>query len=298
MCGGCANGHYSFFDSCEECPGGRYSSESTMVTIIAWIIVIVLWNVMEVLAETYLTMNTLLLYMQCLSIAQEFAVPWPDSLSAVTTFFSIADFDIGVVDPACVMEWNYYIASGFTLMLPLIFGFFSLLNCVLATIWVRTVGRRRVMGLTLPFFIESEKDLPPFFRQCCATFMSILVILYNELCKKSFSSFLCDTLPDGKQFLTADPTVECGTRDHQTMIGFSILGILVYVVGVPAFFGYVLWRKRQVDELKKVETCEMYGFLYLGIRPDMYGWQLVMLLRRFCLCFIMIFLSRWYVAPS
>ena len=54
-----------------------------MLTILAWIIVIVLWNLMEILAETYPTMTTVMLYMQCLSIAQEFTVPWPDGLSAV-----------------------------------------------------------------------------------------------------------------------------------------------------------------------------------------------------------------------
>lgn len=294
MCGGCASGYYSFFDSCEECPNGRFSSDSTMLTIIAWLIVILLWNVMEVLAETYVTMNTLMLYMQCLSIAQEFAVPWPDGLSAITSFFSIADFDIGVVDPACIMEWDYYTASGFTLMLPLIFGFFSCMNCVLAIIWTKTIRRRRVCGVfTLPFFLEDEKELPSFFRQCGATMMSILVILYNELCKKSFQSFLCETLPDGKQFLSADPTVECGTSAHQTMIGFSVLGILVYVIGVPAFFGYILSKKREADELKNSETLELYGFLYRGLRPGMQKWQLVMLFRRFCLCVIMIFLSQW-----
>ena len=294
MCSGCAPGYYSFFDSCEECPNGRYSSDSTLLTIVAWLIVILLWNVMELLAETYFTMNTLLLYMQCLSIAQEFAVPWPDGLSAVTAAFSIADFDIGVVDPACIMEWDYYTSSGFTLMLPLIFGLFSGLNCVLAIIWTKTVRRRRICGvLTLPFFLEDETELPKFFRQCGATILSILVILYNELCKKSFQSFFCETLPDGTQFLSVDPTVECGTRAHQTMIGFSVLGILVYVIGVPAFFCYILSKMREADELKKSERIELYGFLYLGLRPGMHHWQLFMLFRRFSLCVIMIFFSQW-----
>jgi hypothetical protein len=92
---------------------------------------------MELLAETYMTMNTLLLYMQCLSIAQEFAVPWPAGLSAVTAFFSIADFDIDVISPQCIMSWDYYTSTGFTLVLPLIFGLFALANMGIGYAWSR-----------------------------------------------------------------------------------------------------------------------------------------------------------------
>jgi hypothetical protein len=77
-----------------------------------------------------------------------------------------------------------------------------------------------VSGISLSFFIDSEERLYEFFRERTASWMSILVILYNELCKKSFQSFLCEELPDGKLFLTTDPSVECGTSSHRIMLGF------------------------------------------------------------------------------
>lgn len=264
-----------------------------MLTILAWIIVIVLWNLMEILAETYPTMTTVMLYMQCLSIAQEFTVPWPDGLSAVMAVFAIADFDIGVVDPACVTNWDYYIATYFTLMLPFIFGFFSAMNMIFAYIWSTTVKRKRMMGITLGFFVETREELWSYCRKQGATFMSILVILYNELCKKSFQSFLCETLPDGVQFLTADPTVECGTAKHKTMIGVSCLFIIIYVLGIPGYFAYILYYNTHSDTLKTTESLELHGFLYLGHRPGLHAWSLVMLLRRFFLCCFLVFLSQW-----
>jgi hypothetical protein len=72
------------------------------------------------------------------------------------------------------------------------------------------------------------------------------------------------------------------------MCGCSVLGILVYVVGIPVFFGYVLWKKRKADQLNSAESCELFGFLYLGNKPGMYAWQLVSFARllkfafRFC----------------
>jgi hypothetical protein len=81
-----------------------------------------------------------------------------------------------------------------------------------------------------------------FAIQRLASWLSILVILYNELCKKSFQTFMCEKLPDGKSFLIADPDIECNTVRHHIMIGFSVFALIVYVVGIPAFFAWSLLR--------------------------------------------------------
>jgi hypothetical protein len=242
MCAGCADGFFNFFGACLRCPGGRGSRDSILVTVFAWAVVVFLWNALEILAQKYQTVGTLMLFMQCLSIVQDFSVPWPKDLRGVIAFFAIADFDIDVVSPQCFIHWDYYSATGFTLALPVIFLSISVLHVLLAYVWSKTVARRQIWGLRLPFMHAEIDRVYDFAIQRLASWLSILVILYNELCKKSFQTFMCETLPDGKSFLIADPDIECNTVRHHIMIGFSVFALIVYVVGIPAFFAWSLLR--------------------------------------------------------
>jgi hypothetical protein len=246
MCAGCACGYFNFFGACLQCPGGRGSRDSILVTVFAWVAVVILWNALELMAEKYQTMSTLMLYMQCLSIVQEFSVPWPSGLRGVIAFFAISDFDIDVVSPQCFIHWDYYRATGFTLALPVIFFMISALHVLLAYVWSRTIAKRQVWGFSLPFMHAEVERVYDFAVQRLASWLSILVILYNELCKKCFQSFMCKKLADGKSFLIADPTIECNTSQHHILIGFSTLGLIVYIVGIPAFFAWRLVRYVQI----------------------------------------------------
>jgi hypothetical protein len=59
---------------------------------------------------------------------------------------------------------------------------------------------------------------------------------YNALCTKCFATFGCDQLRDGTNVLAVAPYVACwDTLEHRSMIGVSIIGILAYVVGIPAY---------------------------------------------------------------
>ena len=174
-------------------------------------------------------------------LIQAFSVPWPSELRGIITFFAIADFDIDVLKPECVMDWNYYTATTFNLCLPLIFAFFSGLHVLLGFLWSRFVAKRQIYGIRLPFMQAEAERWRDFARERLSSLLSILVILYNELCKSSFQSFACAQLPDGKSFLYAEPTVECYTTEHIVLMVGSVLAIAVYVIGIPAYFGWKLY---------------------------------------------------------
>jgi len=52
-------------------------------------------------------------------------------------------------------------------------------------------------------------------------------------------------------------------------------------------------RLRIQDKLKDKQSLQIYGFLYLPFRPNMWSWQILMLFRRVFLCALMIFISPW-----
>ena len=290
ICSSCADGYYNFFDDCLKCFEG---SNGVAFTVFAWIVVIFIWNILQMAADKYQTMNTMLEYMQCLSIVQGFAVPWPAGLQGIITFFSIADFDIDVVSPQCIMQWNHMHGSIFTFLLPFIFFAFSGMHVLIAFLWSVTIARRQIFGFRLPFMVAELERVHELAHKSFASWLTILVILYNVLCQRCFEAFVCDTLPDGTSVLVADPSIECNSAEHQGLLGFAIISLILYIVGIPTHFLWKLYTLRKNDKLKDKQALKTYGFLYLAYKPGMWGWQVFMLFRRFSLCFLMVFFQPW-----
>ena len=53
--------------------------------------------------------------------------------------------------------------------------------------------------------------------------------------------------------MAAEPSVECydfsSWNQHTTMFPICALGMIVYVLGIPVLFGYLLYRNHKVREL-------------------------------------------------
>ena len=71
MCMQCGPELHNILGFCMGCPGG------SLLTIIEWVLVVLLWTGIQSLAKIYPTLDLLLLYAQCLSIIQGFNAPWP-----------------------------------------------------------------------------------------------------------------------------------------------------------------------------------------------------------------------------
>jgi len=87
----------------------------------------------------------------------------------------------------------------------------------------------------------------------------------------------------------AAPEIECHTGAWNTYIGFAVLAIIVYAIGIPLVIVSVLIWGRQKQWLDAPEFILKYGALVLPYRERFYWWEVVNCLRKFILVLIIVF---------
>ncbi|CAN0006676.1 unnamed protein product, partial [Laminaria digitata] len=62
-----------------------------------------------------------------------------------------------------------------------------------------------------------------------------------------FKTFACDDgVVNGQNYRRADYSISCQSRTHEFFRIYAGLMILVYPIGIPALFFFVLWTKREL----------------------------------------------------
>ena len=95
--------------------------------------------------------------------------------------------------------------------------------------------------------------------------------------------------------LRIDPDQTCYTSDHWIMVVMASLGIIVYVIGIPAGMCVALLKYREQNKLKDCDVLTTLGFLYTDFEPGFWYWSIWICVRRFVLCMLMICL---YTVPQ
>ena len=160
------------------------------------------------------------------------------------------------------MVHRYWHAFVLNLVLPLISFLVGLMSTGTAWVWARFVKRRSIFGLHLSFMCVDYRDVRELILSWLAIAFPILHVLYGVLCVKAFSTFFCTKMLDGSWALTAAPDIVCWEGDHIIMIFISILAIIMYVVGIPAYVLFALLYAHKNDKFKDPEWLQVLGFLY------------------------------------
>ena len=295
LCSACRDGYFRAGVSCAECPDGKKSSMSVFVTVICWIAVITVWVTMNAIAASkYECLDVTLLFLQLISIVQNFSVPWPDDLKVVTQMFAVVNFDVDFVSPDCLFKWDHLTSVVFTFCLPIIWATALFGHYCLAWLWLKYVGTRSIAlarMIPLSIFVISEEELSDLRIKANVSLTTLLIVLYNAVCVKVFSSFMCTETSDGEFFLTTAPSVRCGSSSHAALQAMSVIALLVYVIGVPCMLYWVLSSLHKANKLSDQHELKKWGFLYLCFEPDFWWWPLVYLARRLLMCLLVVFVA-------
>ena len=69
-----------------------------------------------------------------------------------------------------------------------------------------------------------------------------------------FGIFMCEDLDNGDSFLKLDYSIDCNGEDQTSAVQFAMLMILVYPIGVPAFYGYLMHlNSKELHHLRRKE---------------------------------------------
>lgn len=96
-----------------------------------------------------------------------------------------------------------------------------------------------------------------------------------------------------------DLEIVCWEGQHQALINWvSVPAILIYVIGMPLYFLRVLYlNKKNIFNIKDKENLDVsdqtaievfvqrWGFLILGLKPEFWFWEIVVMLRKTIMIF-------------
>jgi len=118
-----------------------------------------------------------------------------------------------------------------------------------------------------------------------------LRLMYLPLCGRTFDMLRCTTVTDNVSRLSKDVDLVCWEGIHQNFMPVVVLAFLVYVIGVPASYIFVLFRGYRNNELYSKEHLRRWGLLYGRFEQEYFFWELMIMLRRMCVVVVRIFLN-------
>lgn len=141
-------------------------------------------------------------------------------------------------------------------------------------------------GFVMPFM---------FMMIFLTTVFVIIFLFYPSIIKQvafmlNCSPSVCTDLSTCHSFLLRDTSVDCSTTDYKLPQLTAILFFLVYGAGIP-IAGWMILRFHYND-LNTKQVMGRYGFLYAGYRRKRYFWEMLILLRKMLMVFIVVFLSQ------
>ena len=116
---------------------------------------------------------------------------------------------------------------------------------------VQTIGPILVGILILTIFIQSSIINPSNRDKAKSDFLSRIfsssLIIFPSTSTAVFQMFNCDDdFESGSSYLKADYRLECDGSEYDGYLGYALLMMLVYPIGIPLFYILCLWFIRGV----------------------------------------------------
>lgn len=119
--------------------------------------------------------------------------------------------------------------------------------------------------------------------------------VYASVSSTLFQAFACESLDDGRHYLRADYRVECDSPRHRAFQAYAGVMIVLYAAGIPAFYGALLFRDRDVlgrHQADRVDTARVTSTsdLWSPYRPEVFYYEVVECGRRILLTGVVVFI--------
>ncbi|CAM9270334.1 unnamed protein product [Chrysoparadoxa australica] len=165
-------------------------------------------------------------------------IDFPDILSKFFAFLSVFSFDFNwVLKAGCI--------NGLTFYDNLLLSTLGPLALAIALSLTFAIGCWKAKAT----YKDHERWLQAKVKQVKYRHITLLLVLcflvFPTTSSVIFSTFSCDTLESGVSYLRADYSLICNTPQHNSYKVYAYFMIVVFPIGIPALFWYVLWTKRQ-----------------------------------------------------
>ena len=235
-----------------------------------------------------IVMRMILTYLQMLSSVLQFRAKATEAVQQVLGVTDTVGQSVFSFPPLqCVFNPAYYTRFTISVSLPLIVGVLVILLACAGMVIRGCMYRRSKPGSKLVYSVSLA--FRRYFQQKAflEPTLFIFFLFYNSVSTSVAAMFRCrEEMIDGVQYLHADILTPCYDSQHYAGQAFAGFIGLTFNVAVPMALLRVL--KRNASRLNSSEIQARYGFLYYGysIRRKLYGWEIVVLMRKFSILLI------------
>jgi predicted outer membrane repeat protein len=143
-------------------------------------------------------------------------------------------------------------------------------------------------------------------------FLAMTFLLYSTVSTTIFQTFACDTVDQNHQtaqYLRADYSIRCDSSTHTAYQIYAGVMILVYPLGIPLLFSYLLYRHRaklssaydasaRTLSRDRDVSLRSTSFLWTPYRSGMYYWEVIECVRRILLTGMIVFIAPGTAAQA
>jgi len=228
--------------------------------------------------QTTVFMRILTNYFQILTLASSYELNWQDTLKQFLEYVSIISRSSeALLSIDCLLRDN-----GYT-MYPL---YVKVIMCAILPVVLMAVAIVFWGVVNTLFKVELKRSL-------AITIIVLLFVSLPPITSITFTLLNCtNAFDDGNHYLSIDVGVTCWEGEHgRVSLQAAVPTILLWIIGLPFFAFLILFRKR--NQLQEPENIGTYGFLYIGLKPHTFYWEILLHFRKVALLCANIFLTRF-----
>ena len=127
-------------------------------------------------------------------------------------------------------------------------------------------------------------------------FLLLTFLVYSSVSSVLFKTFACENMDDDKYYLRADYRIECDSSEHASYQLYAGIMIIVYTLGIPTMYCYLLFRDRDVlktsDSIRGLDSSrvEAISDLWKPYRSNVFYYEIVECIRRVLLSSVVVFI--------
>ena len=195
---------------------------------------------------------------------------WPDEVKTVLFFFQklAVDLKVFAYAPECLFPdtWMF----DYKLIVVNVFPIVCLVGFALWWLFWRVYTSRRGEGSASAHieYLKNGKqnsrkreDLDHWSQNRFVGFLVLLSWGYMSIADVNLEYLNCQQVPEaqGRWYMVAEPSMECGAT-NRPMIVLAIAGILIYVIGIPCLFAFLLFKQRRILRHRRaLDRIAKYG---------------------------------------
>jgi len=284
LCGSCAKDHILTAEyTCTKCPSLTITLLSASLTVIAVLTVMIILIRSSLKSVTHkksvfsIYLKIFANYIQLMVLASSFKAQWPDEVrSLFRAHYRVSAFSDQIPQFSCLLPESNPKRVFSTLLLSATTPIMALVASVLAwsLIWLVTKLTRHEAA-----------------NRMIMTVIVIVFCLHPMIISRNLAMFQCQDV-SGSSYLRSDYSVECWSSEHSTWtFNVALPAIILWGLGIPTAGLMILVRHRH--DLFVQQTRTRYGFLFMGYKPEVFYWEVVIVYRKVAMAALMVYSNRW-----